>query len=188
MSISEQVKELREYTSTLYITRDFDLRNMIIKAADTIEILSAKLADMERPKANYSVGDLSELIEKFDNENIKGLTDFEHTQIFNALVYLDMYQRIGTIDKFMELKQNVKRSAEDCGGWIPCSERLPKEGVDVLVWYEYFRYGEYNRLFQTKGISYTYNGKWSGFVNGQSGWHQLSIIAWQPMPEDYHEP
>lgn len=70
-------------------------------------------------------------------------------------------------------------------GWIPCSEKMPEDGVDVLVWYEYFRYGEYNRLFQTTGISYTYNGKWSGFVNGQSGWNQLSVIAWQPLPETY---
>lgn len=72
------------------------------------------------------------------------------------------------------------------GGWTPCSERLPEEGVKVLVWFEYFRYGEYNRLFQTIGISYTYNGKWSGFVNDSSGWEQLSIIAWQPLPEEYH--
>ena len=70
-------------------------------------------------------------------------------------------------------------------GWIACEDRLPEDGVDVLVWYEYFRYGEYNRLFQTTGISFTYNGEWSGFVNGSSGWNQLSILAWQPLPEPY---
>ncbi len=69
--------------------------------------------------------------------------------------------------------------------WIPCSERLPEDGVDVYVWFEYFRFGNYNRLFQTTGISYTYNGKWSGFVNGESGWNQLNILAWQPLPESY---
>lgn len=30
-----------------------------------------------------------------------------------------------------------------------------------------------------------FNGKWSGFVNGSSGWTQLKIIAWQPLPEPY---
>lgn len=40
-------------------------------------------------------------------------------------------------------------------------------------------------LFQTHGISYTYKGEWSGFVNGSSGWRELRIIAWQPLPEPY---
>lgn len=74
---------------------------------------------------------------------------------------------------------------ENGGGWILCEDRLPEDGVDVLVWYEYFRYGEYNRLFQTSGISFTHNGEWYGFVNGSSGWNQLSILAWQPLPEPY---
>ena len=93
-----------------------------------------------------------------------------------------------TIEALSAKLADMGRSAEDCGGWIPCKERLPEDGVDVLVWFEYFRYGEYDRLFQTKGISYTFNGEWSGFVNGSSGWNQLRIIAWQPLPEDYHEP
>lgn len=69
--------------------------------------------------------------------------------------------------------------------WIPCSERLPAEDTEVLVWFEYFRYGEYNRLYQTVGISYTYNGQWTGFVNSSSGWKDLRIIAWMPLPDPY---
>ena len=52
----------------------------------------------------YAIGDLTKLIEKFDNEKFKGLTDFEHIEIFNALKYLEMYQKIGSIQEFMDLK------------------------------------------------------------------------------------
>lgn len=78
----------------------------------------------------------------------------------------------GTIESFSAKLQEANMERSDRyynGGWIPCEDRLPEDGVDVLVWFEYFRYGEYDRLFQTTGISYMYNGKWSGFVNGQSG-------------------
>lgn len=81
--------------------------------------------------------------------------------------------------------EHINKSGDCSTNWIPCSERLPEEFVDVLVWFEYFRYGEYNRLFQTHGISYTYEGKWSGFVNGTSGWQQLRVIAWMPLPEPW---
>ena len=76
-------------------------------------------------------------------------------------------------------------AAEYNNGWIPCSERLPEDGVGVLVCFEYFRYGNYNRMFRTVGVSYTYDGEWSGFVNGSSGWRDLTIFAWQPLPEPY---
>lgn len=48
---------------------------------------------------------LTALIQKFDNENIEGLTDLEQVQVFNALKYLEIYQKIGTIAELMDLKR-----------------------------------------------------------------------------------
>lgn len=52
--------------------------------------------------------DLSALIDKFNNEKIKGITDSEQIQIFNALKDLEMYQKVGTISEFMTLKNPAK--------------------------------------------------------------------------------
>lgn len=41
--------------------------------------------------------------------------------------------------------------------WISVKDRLPEDGKEVLCWYEYFRYGNYNRMFQTYGIGLCYN-------------------------------
>jgi hypothetical protein len=66
--------------------------------------------------------------------------------------------------------------------WIPVKERLPEDGVLVLCWYEYFRFGNYNRMFQTYGIGYYFHvtNTWGGEVsNGQ----QTKVLAWMPLPE-----
>ena len=64
--------------------------------------------------------------------------------------------------------------------WIPVEERLPEDGDVVLCWYKYFRFGEYNRMYQTYGIGYYINGMWGGDVsNGRN----IKVLAWMPLPE-----
>lgn len=65
--------------------------------------------------------------------------------------------------------------------WIPVTERLPEPGVYVLCWYEYFRYGSYNRMYQTYGIGYHFrDGMWGGEV---SNGLKCKVLAWMPLPE-----
>ena len=65
--------------------------------------------------------------------------------------------------------------------WIPVSERLPEDKIrSYLCWYEYFRYGFYNAMYQTCGIGYYCNGRWGGEVaQGQ----KAKVLAWMPLPE-----
>lgn len=80
---------------------------------------------------------------------------------------------------FDDVEEILEKHMTD--GWVPVEERLPEEGEEVLVWYEYFRYGDYNCMFQTYGIGYQYDGHWSGDVNGR----KARCIAWRPLPEPY---
>lgn len=64
--------------------------------------------------------------------------------------------------------------------WVLTDEKLPPNGQDVLCWYEYFRFGEYNRMYQTFGIGYQFNGNWGGeVVQGQ----KAKVLAWIPLPK-----
>lgn len=70
------------------------------------------------------------------------------------------------------------------GEWISTKCRLPEDGVDVLCWYEYFRYGNYNCMWRTYGIGHCYNKMWCGEVaNGT----RARVIAWMPLPEPPEE-
>lgn len=64
--------------------------------------------------------------------------------------------------------------------WIPVAERLPEEYTDVLCYYEYFRYGDYNCMFRTIDRGYYGDGRWGGEA-GQGC--KNKVLAWMPLPE-----
>ena len=96
--------------------------------------------------------------------------------------------RVG-LDGASELEKLLDRCAryaeeiavlQDRARWISAEERLPGNGEKVLCWYEYFRYGEYNRMYQTFDIGYQFGGSWGGEVaRGQ----RAKVLAWIPLPK-----
>ena len=71
--------------------------------------------------------------------------------------------------------------------WFSADEQLPEDCVTVLIWFEYYRYGDYNRMFRTYGLSYVVDGRWSGFINGETGWKDWKILAWMNLPNPPEE-
>ena len=64
--------------------------------------------------------------------------------------------------------------------WFDVNERLPETEKEFLVWYEYYRYGEANCMYQTYGIAKYLPQKklWSGDVFGAA----VKVLFWTPLP------
>lgn len=93
-----------------------------------------------------------------------------------------------TVKAMVETAQEAARkmlkelpSAQPEQGWIPCSERLPEEEVDVLV-------SGWDIDYDTSLINtgYMKRGKWETEESYEYG-HEIRVDAWQPLPEPYME-
>ena len=67
------------------------------------------------------------------------------------------------------------------GGWIPCSERLPEEYREYLVWWTDITRSQYYEI-----VEYEPSNGWIGDIP-QAVEGKYSVIAWQPLPEPYKE-
>ena len=94
----------------------------------------------------------------------------------------DEYINKATQLAFDDAKNIVQEVAEEYnGGWIACSERLPEEYGDYIVWWTDITRGQYYEI-----VEYEPNNGWIGDIP-QSFEGKYSVIAWQPLPEPYKE-
>ena len=71
-------------------------------------------------------------------------------------------------------------------GWIPCSERLPKDGRQVLVYARsvHFALAKYDELRNADG---SYSMQWVTFDAWKPFYTIKDVIAWMPLQEPYQE-
>ena len=100
--------------------------------------------------------------------------------------YKTIYELRETIAELSERCREQEADIEELlkeREWISPDEKQPNDGEDVLVWFEYYRYGEYNCLYQTHGIGTYFKNFKSWLINGETGWRDLRVIAWMPLPK-----
>ena len=104
---------------------------------------------------------------------VEFLTDMKSNYV-ETLSDLRQYQKLGTVEELKEDKAIAEETAIS-GKWIPCGERLPETGRNVLVCC-----GFLNERYIAIAELCEYKGKKSWSIKS-------SVYAWQQLPEPYQE-
>lgn len=79
----------------------------------------------------------------------------------------------------MKVERALK--ADDKGGWIPCSERMPEKDGTYLCTQNTYDISTNTKIINTSTECVEfYDGRWMRAKN-------LMITHWQPLPEPYRE-
>lgn len=194
MSISEQVKELREYAKFIsgIFTEDIDvLKGIFNEAADTIEALSAKLqaANMERLVVDRKTERLTErtndgilVKEDYGDDVLKTLYQCYGAEPMPHYANCDEgYCAMEKLAQYEDLEG--QREVED--DWIPCSERLPEEKINPIT----KDFCEYQVTFKSEDVTDIRHYKFGmGHWWNGPGIMDEYVIAWRKNLEPYHKP
>lgn len=119
--------------------------------------------------------------------------EFYNKAIHDAIKIVKENYRMEALERLEKIKAGVKKIVQEVeeefatdtnvgtNGWIPCSEMLPEEYGDYLVWWTDITCGQYYEI-----VEYEPNNGWIGDIP-QSFEGKYSVIAWQPLPEPYKE-
>lgn len=84
-----------------------------------------------------------------------------------------------TISRAEDIVQEV--AEEYNSGWIPCSDRLPEEYGEYLIWWTDITGKQCYEITEYEPV-----GGWIGDIP-QAVEGIYNVIAWQPLPEPYKE-
>lgn len=87
------------------------------------------------------------------------------------------------IDVLLEYVTRFIDEQPKIGGWIPCSEWLPKKSKSYLVTKHFAGNEECAEAYETcSEIFWTQDNKWDCERDPDCEW---KVIAWQPLPDAY---
>lgn len=108
---------------------------------------------------------MEEVLKKIDEEIAK--YDNNSKDISTCIINANIVTGLLKAKKIIQSKQKTN-------GWIPVSERLPREGEFVLAVVNHSYKGKYETILCAYTTSFDY-------------WKDGTILAWQLLPEAYKE-